>query len=415
MSAELKKVVTYGRITKVDAAKGIVEGVAMDETPDRDGEIFDYASSKPYIENWSAAQAETTKAAGQAVSYGNIRGQHNPQITAGRVSEPIGFDDVNKAVHISTKIVDSTELEKCLEGVYTGFSVKGAVVGSKWRDGQFRRYTVDPIEISLVDVPCNPSATFTAVKADGSSEERHFKSSKFGDGECVEISGVRRFYGEDVEKFVERAVSTLVSKSAETPITKEKTMTPEEIAKAAAVDKMKAAHKAVGEISACVGGYCDHGDAAKCAEKVADAHKHIAAAFADSPEGESESEKAAKAKKEEAEESAKAKEKEKAKKKGKKPADDKDEDEEDEEDEGESEKAIKSLKAEIDALKALVEKSTSAPAERAKPVLHARVVTKEGETSKSAADEAKIDPNDPQRVEKALAATYREKPTLVSL
>ena len=41
-------------LAKVDLDRRLVTGVATAETPDRSGEIFDYASSKPYFEKWSA-------------------------------------------------------------------------------------------------------------------------------------------------------------------------------------------------------------------------------------------------------------------------------------------------------------------------------------------------------------------------
>lgn len=168
----MDKLTAFGRITKVDLRTGIVEGIGADETLDRDGEIFDYNSSKPYIENWSNAFAETTKAAGQEVSYGNIRSMH-ANIAAGKVTA-INFDDGGKAVNLSTYIADKGELEKCATGIYTGFSIKGRAI-KKWKDAGRTRYTVDPIEFSLVDLPCNPNATFTVVKADGSQENREFQ------------------------------------------------------------------------------------------------------------------------------------------------------------------------------------------------------------------------------------------------
>ena len=64
------------------------------------------------------------------------------------------------------KIVDDNEWKKVEEGVYTGFS-PGGRYAKRWQDGAYRRYTPDVRELSIVDVPCNPSATFTMVKADG--------------------------------------------------------------------------------------------------------------------------------------------------------------------------------------------------------------------------------------------------------
>lgn len=367
----MDKLTTFGRITKIDLAKREVSGVAMDETPDRDGEIYDYASSKPYVQAWAKGFEEATKAAGQEVSYGNIRSMHD-NVAAGKITG-LNFDDSAKSVPIVTKVVDDAEWEKVQKGVYTGFSVKGRLIGKKWRDGQFHRYTVDPIEISLVDLPCNPSATFTAVKADGSTEERHFQTVAIEE-EDAEIE--KRTFSErrrkdlarqgkalpdgsfpienkqDLENAVraigrakdpEAAKKHIISRAKElgatdmlpadwSASTKEEkaitagdlqkaltdfgaklttqltstvgkgtTMTPEEIAKAAevkkaaAIEKMKKAHKAHGEVGSCLHGYCDHGDTQKCMEKAAEAHEAIKAAFKDGDGDDTEAEKAAKA------------------------------------------------------------------------------------------------------------------------
>ena len=168
----MDKLTVHGRIVKVDLAARTVEGVAMDETPDHDREVYDYDGSKQYVQNWANGFAATTKAAGQELSYGNVRAMHN-RIAAGKITS-IDFADTSKTVSIVTKVVDDAEWQKVEQGVYTGFSVSGRAV-KKWKDGDFTRYIVDPIEISLVDMPCNPGAKFLAVKADGTTEEREFQ------------------------------------------------------------------------------------------------------------------------------------------------------------------------------------------------------------------------------------------------
>lgn len=492
--SEFAKVATFGRITKVNAATQTVEGIGADETPDTDGEIFDYDGSKPYIEAWSAKQADTTKSAGQQVSYGNIRGQHDAKVAAGRVAEPIHFDDTKKEVFLSTKIVDKDEFQKCLEGVYTGFSVKGRAV-KKWRDGKHARYIVDPVEFSLVDVPCNPGATFTAVKADGSTEEREFQhvekkkfsaedrkkladegkampdgsfpiesrkdvedavhdfgrsgskpevkrhiirrakalgatdalpadwtgsTKKSADGDVIEIDGIRRFADEGLDDFVERAVSTLVSKAAEPPkpAAQEKSMLTEqekEVQKAAAVEKMKAARKAHSDVGACVGGYCDHGDATKCMEKADEAHKHIAAAFQDDEKAAEKSSKSEEKKSEEKKDAKDGDSEEEKKKKAAKKAED---DEKDKEKEKAAGSELAELRTQVANLTALVEKMAAQPGtERAKPVVTGTVVTKaadagKGEQQDKAAD---IDPSDPNRVEKSIGKIYKGELETVAL
>jgi hypothetical protein len=162
----------FARITKIDAAKREVHGVMAEEAPDRAGEIFDYASSKPYVKAWSDEAVKQTALAGQDVSFGNVRSQHNPKIAAGKLVS-IDFDDRNKKIPVIARIVDDGEWQKVAQGVYTGFSIGGDYV-KRWTDGGNVRYTARPKEVSIVDNPCMPGATFTMVKADGAEETRPF-------------------------------------------------------------------------------------------------------------------------------------------------------------------------------------------------------------------------------------------------
>ena len=75
---------------------------------------------------------------------------------------------------MAAKIVDDDEWRKVQEGVYTGFSQGGRYV-KRWPDPDtgLVRYTAEPHEISLVDLPCVPDATFDVVK-DGVAEKRAF-------------------------------------------------------------------------------------------------------------------------------------------------------------------------------------------------------------------------------------------------
>ena len=158
-------------ITKVDAAKRLVYGVATAEVEDRAGEICDYASTKPMYEKWS----EAISASSGGKSFGNLRAMHG-QVAAGKVTA-IGFNDDARQIEICAKVVDDAEWAKVEEGVYTGFS-QGGVYARRWTDeAGAKRYTADPHEISLVDLPCLAEARFEMVKADGSHEWRAFKAS----------------------------------------------------------------------------------------------------------------------------------------------------------------------------------------------------------------------------------------------
>lgn len=154
-------------LRKVDAAQRLVWG-RIDETPDRAGEVFDYASSKPEFAAWSDNQ----RAASAGKSLGNVRAMHGPQ-AAGRL-EGLRFDDAAKSIELVARVVDDDAWRKVEQGVYTGFSPGGAYL-KRWQDGALTRYTARPAEISLVDLPCIPSATFTMVKSDGAVEQRGFK------------------------------------------------------------------------------------------------------------------------------------------------------------------------------------------------------------------------------------------------
>lgn len=174
----MPKINLFIPISKVDEAKRLVYGVASREELDKTNEIFDYDSSKPFIQAWSDSFAQTTKAAGQEVSYGNLRAMHKA-ISAGKLNEPVTFHDTEKAVTVCAKVTDDQEWAKCLDGTYTGFSFGGKSVGAKWPDPDLggMRYTLNPSELSLADSPCVKSAVFyDVVKIGGKIERRQHKS-----------------------------------------------------------------------------------------------------------------------------------------------------------------------------------------------------------------------------------------------
>ncbi len=159
-------------ITKVDAAQRLVYGVATAEKPDVSGEVCDYASTKPYYEKWSGDIAKVT----EGKSFGNLRAMHG-NVAAGKLTS-INFNDDARQIEICGKVVDDAEWAKVEEGVYTGFSQGGKYI-KRWKDeAGLQRYTAEPIEVSLVDLPCLPDATFSVIKADGSTELRKFKPAE---------------------------------------------------------------------------------------------------------------------------------------------------------------------------------------------------------------------------------------------
>lgn len=159
-------------ITKVDAEKRLVYGIATAEQVDKSGEICDYETTKPEYQKWSA---EIEKASG-GKSLGNLRAMHD-NIAAGKVTQ-IFYHDAEKQIEICAKVVDDDCWNKVLEGVFTAFSQGGKYVKT-WKDPvnkEHTRYTAEPSEISLVDNPCLGSATFEVIKADGQHEMRKFKT-----------------------------------------------------------------------------------------------------------------------------------------------------------------------------------------------------------------------------------------------
>src|SRR5579875_2669396 len=107
-------------LAKADAAQRLVYG-SIDETPDRAGEVMDYATAKPAFEAWS----ETMHKASGGKSFGNIRAQHDLKKAAGKLTD-IAFDDDAKRISFVAHIVDDQEWAKVEAGVYTGFSPGGS-------------------------------------------------------------------------------------------------------------------------------------------------------------------------------------------------------------------------------------------------------------------------------------------------
>lgn len=166
----------FARITKVDEERREVTGRAAQETIDRDGEIFDFDSSVPNFQKWSAECFADSR----GLSRGNIRAMHG-NVAAGVVKN-IDFNQTEKAIDIVAKITDDAEWNKILTGTYQGFSIGGRY-SRKWADisggKTIQRYTAVPSEISIVDRPACPSALFFDIhKRDGSVIKKQFATTK---------------------------------------------------------------------------------------------------------------------------------------------------------------------------------------------------------------------------------------------
>lgn len=159
-------------INKIDEEQRLVYGQVAAEVVDNSGEVFDYEASKPYFQKWS----ENAHATSGGKSKGNLRVMHTAKV-AGIITD-LGFDDENKVIEACAKVVDDAEWNMVKAGAYTGFSMGGRYVNRAEKvdsNGKaVKTYTADPVEISLVDKPCIPTAVFEVVKADGIVEHRHF-------------------------------------------------------------------------------------------------------------------------------------------------------------------------------------------------------------------------------------------------
>ena len=178
-------------LVKMDEKTHTVYGLVTAESPDKEGEIADYGDTKKQYEAWSLAKYSSTKAAGQEVSYGNVRLQHTLEM-GGKVAKPITYDDDAKEILVNTTPKNDEIWNDLKRGFYTGFSHGGDYLYRRCNDcgtdipvakGRFCssckkqvyvRYAPILAEISYVDNSCHPEANFEYVKADGSSELRKF-------------------------------------------------------------------------------------------------------------------------------------------------------------------------------------------------------------------------------------------------
>lgn len=155
-------------LTKVDEEQRLVYGTITQEILDKSGEVMDYETSKPNFQKWSDSIHE----ASGGLSKGNLRVMHGLTV-AGKLTD-IAYNDDDQSIEVCSKVVDDSQWEMVKEGCYTGFSVGGSY-GKRWTDNGVKKFTAVPNEVSLVDNPCVPSATFSLVKADGAEEAIEFK------------------------------------------------------------------------------------------------------------------------------------------------------------------------------------------------------------------------------------------------
>lgn len=158
-------------LLKVDEQAHMVWGIAASEAPDSDDEICDYTAAKAAIKKWSDETLAKTTSAGQDPSLGNIRVMH--QLQVGGKAIKIEYRDDSKEVWLGSEPANDDVWHLLKGGFLTGYSIGG---GYAWKrpEGSHVRYAPEIGEVSYVDRPANPDASFAYVKADGTTELRKF-------------------------------------------------------------------------------------------------------------------------------------------------------------------------------------------------------------------------------------------------
>ncbi len=159
----MDKFLKYFQLVKVDEAQRLVYGLVTAERVDKDGEVCEYASTKPEYEK---VNAEMSKASdGQNIMP--LREMH--QLNAVGAGKSIDFDDTKKEIRMAFKVVDDSTWNKVTEKVLIGFSQGGRYL-KRWTSEGKNYYTAQPGEVSLVDNPALSGAVIEYVKADGHVE-----------------------------------------------------------------------------------------------------------------------------------------------------------------------------------------------------------------------------------------------------
>jgi hypothetical protein len=160
-----ERVRLYGEINKVerrDDGTVTISGVASSEAVDADGETITAAAMKAALPSYMRFPA--------------IREMHQA-IAAGRaLSVTVGKDG---RTYVEAHVVDRDAVAKVKAGVYRGFSIGGHVPpDGRDRTNPKKILRLSLTEISLVDRPANPEATFQLVKLDGARGEPAAKAGQ---------------------------------------------------------------------------------------------------------------------------------------------------------------------------------------------------------------------------------------------
>lgn len=154
-------------LSKIDKDKRTVSGYASTPAIDLDGEIVSLKAVKAALPGYWA--------------WRNIREMHTTSAVG--VAKEANVDD--KGLFLTAKIVDDDAWNKCIEGVYKGFSIGGkklAKTGNTITE-------IELIEVSVVDRPANPECRFEvqkSAKAAGEAYLMKVKSTKEPSAKALE-------------------------------------------------------------------------------------------------------------------------------------------------------------------------------------------------------------------------------------
>jgi len=189
---ELSKICAITKVEELPTGLAIAWGRSTAEVEDSDHEIASFPETADAYRRWSDSSLSVTSKSGAAPSLGNVRLMHGLQI-AGKVVK-MSFDTVRKEIWMGVEAADQATSDLMRRGLVTGFSHAGAY-GRRWhkecgtdisagnycpkcRKNVAVHYFPDPVtEVSLVDRPAMPTATFAYVKADGTQVLRKFEKS----------------------------------------------------------------------------------------------------------------------------------------------------------------------------------------------------------------------------------------------
>lgn len=169
----------YVPFAKVDEKQRLVFGYASTETRDHQGEIVRKDAMEAALPNY--------------MKFGNIREMHQPSAVG--VAKEAKMDSTG--LWLGAYVVDDRAWAKVMAGVYKGFSIGGRVMDRDPLDKSIIT-SLELTEISLVDRPANPDATYTIVKrVDGKlkpqpiqkwdcGEAAHIHERKDDASECME-------------------------------------------------------------------------------------------------------------------------------------------------------------------------------------------------------------------------------------